>query len=243
MEALNLKVEHFEGPLDLLLALITKNKIDIFDIPIADIADQYMAHIGSMRELDMEVTSDFIRMAAELMLIKSKMLLPVKPDGEDPRKELVDTLLEYQRAKELAAFLKLQGEVYYDRFTKAPDEGDGIYTREHAVSLLTEAFERIKLRKAQKNEEPVELFEKFEKERYYTVNEKIVYVIRYLYRMEKEGEQVEFLQLFEDSHGRNEIIATFLALLELVKSGRVDVKKQRNELFLLLSRKHTEGKR
>ena len=87
------------------------------------------------------------------------------------------------------------------------------------------------------------MFEKFEKERYYTVNEKIVYVIRYLYRMEKEGEQVEFLQLFEDSHGRNEIIATFLALLELVKSGRVDVKKQRNELFLLLSRKHTEGKR
>ena len=243
MEALNLKVEHFEGPLDLLLALITKNKIDIFDIPIADIADQYMAHIGSMRELDMEVTSDFIRMAAELMLIKSKMLLPVKPDGEDPRKELVDTLLEYQRAKELAAFLKLQGEVYYDRFTKAPDEGDGIYTREHAVSLLTEAFERIKLRKTQKNEEPVELFEKFEKEWYYTVNEKIVYVIRYLYRMEKEGEQVEFLQLFEDSHSRNEIIATFLALLELVKSGRVDVKKQRNELFLLLSRKHTEGKR
>jgi len=243
MEALNLKVEHFEGPLDLLLALITKNKIDIFDIPIADIADQYMAHINSMKELNMEVTSDFIRMAAELMHIKSKLLLPVPPEAEDPRKELVDALLEFQRAKELAAFLKLQGEVYYDRFTKQPDEGDGIYTREHAVSLLTEAFERIKLRKQQKPEETVELFEKFEKEKYYTVSEKIVFVIRFLYRLEQAGEQVEFLQLFEDCHSRNEIIATFLALLELVKSGRIDVKKRRNELFLLLSRKHTEGKR
>lgn len=243
MEALNLKVEHFEGPLDLLLALITKNKIDIFDIPIAEIADQYMAHINSMKELNMEVTSDFIRMAAELMHIKSRLLLPVKPEAEDPRKELVDALLEFRRAKELAAFLKLQGEVYYDRFTKQPDEGDGIYTREHAVSLLTEAFERIKLRKQQKPEEAVELFEKFEKEKYYTVSEKIVFVIRFLYRKEQEGEQVELLQLFENCHSRNEIIASFLALLELVKSGRVDVKKRRNELFLLLSRKHTEGKR
>ena len=71
MESLNLKVEHFEGPLDLLLNLITKNKIDIFDIPIAEIAEQYMAYIDSMRALNMEITSDFIRMAAELMLIKS----------------------------------------------------------------------------------------------------------------------------------------------------------------------------
>ncbi len=243
MEALNLKIEHFEGPLDLLLALITKNKIDIFDIPIAEIADQYMAHINSMKELNMEVTSDFIRMAAELMHIKSKMLLPAPPEAEDPRRELVDALLEFQRAKELAAFLKLQGEVYYDRYTKQPDEGDGIYTREHAVSLLTEAFERIKLRKQRLPEETVELFEKFEKEKYYTVSEKIVFVIRFLYRMEQKGEQVEFLQLFEDSHSRNEIIATFLALLELVKGGRVDVKKRRNDLFLLLSRKHTEGKK
>jgi len=243
VEALNLKVEHFEGPLDLLLALITKNKIDIFDIPIAEIADQYMAHINSMRALNMEVTSDFIRMAAELMLIKSKMLLPVKAEEEDPRRELVDSLLEYRRAKELAAFLKLQGETYYDRFTKQPDEGDGIYTREHAVALLAEAFERIKLRKQQKPQGQVELFEKLESERYYTVSEKIVFIIRYMFRKEREGEQVEFTQLFESAHSRNEIIAIFLALLELVKSGRIDVKKRKSYLFLLLSKKHTEGVR
>lgn len=241
MEALNLKVEHFEGPLDLLLTLITKNKIDIFDIPIAEIADQYMEYIDGMRALNMEITSDFIRMAAELMLIKSKMLLPKQPQGEDPRKELVDSLLEYKRAKELAAFLKLQSETYYDRFTKAPDEGDGIYSREHAVSLLTEAFERIKIRRSAKADVPVELFEKLENERYYTVNEKIVFIIRFMFRKERVGEDAEFTELFENCRSRNEIIAVFLALLELVKSGRIDIKKQRNELFLILCKTHTEG--
>ena len=239
--ALNLKVEHFEGPLDLLLALISKNKIDILDIPIAEIAEQYMEYIDGMRALNMEITSDFIRMAAELMLIKSKMLLPVKKDEEDPRKELVDSLLEYKRAKELAAFLKLQSETYYDRFTKEPDEGDGIYTREHAVSLLTEAFERIRIRKSIQPEESVELFEKLEKERFYTVSEKIVFIIRFIFRKERENEQAEFTQLFERVHSRNEIIAIFLALLELVKAGRVDIKKRGNYLFLILSRTHTEG--
>lgn len=241
MDALKLKVQHFEGPLDLLLALITKNKIDIFDIPIAEIAEQYMEYIDGMRALNMEVTSDFIRMAAELMLIKSKMLLPVKAEEDDPRKELVDTLLEYKRAKELAAFLKLRGEVYYDRFTKQPDEGDGIYTREHAVSLLTEAFERIRLRKEARPPESVELFEKLEKERYYTVSEKIVFVLRFMFKKEREDEQTEFTQLFEGCHSRNEIIAVFLALLELVKSGRINVKKRRNDLYLILCKTHTEG--
>ncbi|MBE6677656.1 MAG: serine protease [Ruminococcaceae bacterium] len=241
MENLNLKVEHFEGPLDLLLNLITKNKIDIFDIPIAEIAEQYMAYIDSMRALNMEITSDFIRMAAELMLIKSKMLLPKQAEAEDPRKELVDSLLEYKRAKELAAFLKLQSETYYDRFTKAPDEGDGIYSREHAVSLLTEAFERIRIRREGKPDAPVELFDKIENERYYTVNEKIVFIIRFMFRKERAGEEAEFSELFERCHSRNEIIAIFLALLELVKSGRIDIRKQRNELFLILSKTHTEG--
>ena len=235
---MNLKVEHFEGPLDLLLTLITKNKIDIFDIPIAEIAEQYMAYIESMRALNMEVTGDFIRMASELMLIKSKMLLPKQIEAEDPRKELVDSLLEYKRAKELAAFLKLQSETYYDRFTKAPDQGDGIYSRDMAVELLTEAFERIRIRRTGKPDVPIELFEKIENERYYTVDEKILFIIRFLVRKEKAGEDAEFTELFEDCRSRNEIIAVFLALLELVKSGRIDIRKQRSELFLLLCKTH-----
>lgn len=89
MEELNLKIEQYEGPLDLLLALIAKNKLNIFDIPIAEIAEQYMAHIEAMRRLNMEVTSEFIYYAAELMLIKSRMLLP-REEEEDPRRNLVD---------------------------------------------------------------------------------------------------------------------------------------------------------
>ena len=102
------KLEVFEGPLDLLLSLIAKNEIDIYDIPIAVIFEQYMDYINMMKRLDMEIASDFIVMASELMLIKSRMLLPkTVVDGVevDPREELVQTLLEYRRAKEEAVYL------------------------------------------------------------------------------------------------------------------------------------------
>ena len=152
MEELNLKIERYEGPLDLLLALIAKNKLNIFDIPIAEIAEQYMAHIEAMRSLNMEVTSEFIYYAAELMLIKSRMLLP-REEEEDPRRNLVDALLEYRRARAAAELLRERGELYYDRFTKAPDEIEAAYERPHAVSLLAEAFERIRARLADKPEQ------------------------------------------------------------------------------------------
>lgn len=236
MEHLTLKVEHYEGPLDLLLALISKNKIDILDIPIAEIAEQYMAYIDSMRALNMEITSSFIHMAAELMLIKSRLLLPKAENAEDPRKALADALLEYQRAKELAAFLKEQGEIYYNRFPKPPDEGDGVYTRGHAICLLSEAFERIKLRRSVPPEDKTELFEKLESERFYTVEEKIVFILRFLYRKERRDEEAEFLELFENAESRGEIIAIFLALLELVRAGRISIRKKRQDIYLMLSK-------
>ena len=113
MEILNLKVEQYEGPLDLLLALISKHKIDIFDIPISEICDQYIAYLDAMRKMDMEVTSEFVVMAAELMLIKSKMLLPRTEESEDPRAPLVDALLEHQRAKAAAEFLKITAKAVF----------------------------------------------------------------------------------------------------------------------------------
>ncbi|MBO7157239.1 MAG: segregation/condensation protein A, partial [Clostridia bacterium] len=176
MAEVNLKIEQYEGPLDLLLALISKHKIDIFDIPIAEICEQYNAYLDSMQKLDMEVAGEFIVMAAELMLIKSKMLLPRPEDSEDPRKVLVDALLEHQRAKLAADYLKKQADIYFDRFTKpAEEQTDPTYHREHAVSLLQEAFDRITLRleaeRAQKQE--VKLFKSLHEERFYTVEEKM----------------------------------------------------------------------
>ena len=200
MEELNLKIEQYEGPLDLLLALIAKNKLTIFDIPIAGIAEQYMAHIEAMRRLNMEVTSEFIYYAAEL--------------------------------------LRERSELYYDRFTKAPDEIETAYERPHAVSLLAEAFERIRARLADKPEQgEVELFAKIGQERYYTVEEKSVAVMKRLCRRGR----TPFLAMFDGCRSRSEAVAVFLAVLELVRYGRVDVEKtEGDELLLTLNRERKE---
>ncbi len=238
MDNINLKIEQYEGPLDLLLSLIAKHKINIFDIPISEITEQYMEHINSMVVLNMEVTGEFIAMAAELMLIKSKLLLPKQEGEEDPRQPLVDALLEHQRAKLAAEFLKKQSEEYYDRYTKEPDTLDGVYTRLHAVSLLQEAFLHIAER-AQFETKKVEeqLFTKIENERYYTVGEKVVFLLRLLTR--RQG-RLPFEDVFEGSQSRGELVAVFLAVLEAVSKGRVDVEKEKGQLFLLLIKKPKE---
>ncbi len=220
-EELSLKIEHYEGPLDLLLALIAKNKIDILDIPIAEITEQYMQYIDSMKKLDMEVTAEFIVMAAHLMLIKSRMLLPRRAEEEDPRKTLVDALLERKRAAETAAFLKLRSETYYDSFTKDPDEIDMAYEREHAVSLLKEAFDRMAERASvlQKSEKQEKLFASLREEKYYTVEEKMLSVSLFL---NKHGD-TEFERLFYGCEGKSEMIAVFLALLELASRQEITV--------------------
>ncbi len=232
MAEVNLKIEQYEGPLDLLLALISKHKIDIFDIPIAEICDQYNEYLDSMQKLDMEVAGEFIVMAAELMLIKSKMLLPRPEDSEDPRKVLVDALLEHQRAKQTAEFLKKQSEIYFDRFTKpAEEQTDPTYHREHAVSLLQEAFDRITLRleaeRAQKQE--VKLFKTLREERFYTVEEKMDLLTDTLRRFEK----ITFDSLFSNVHSRGEVVAIFLAVLEAVRFGYVDVARQDEDTLWL----------
>ncbi|HBR32820.1 MAG TPA: hypothetical protein DD733_12150, partial [Clostridiales bacterium] len=186
--------------------------------------------------LNMEIASDFIAMAAELMLIKSKMLLPKKEDEEDPRQPLVDALLEHQRAIQAAVFLKKRGEVYYDRFTKEPDESDGIYMRSHAVSLLQEAFLRMSERsEAKPGGSEEKLFVKIEKERYYTVEEKILSVMRKLAKR-----NYVFEEIFEGCKNRSEIIAVFLAVLETVSKGRVGVVMENKLLYLTLIRKKSE---
>ena len=149
MSDLNFRLEVFEGPLDLLLSLIAKNKVDIYDIPIALILDQYMEYIEQMRQMDMEIAGEFIVMAAELMLIKSRMLLPrpetEEKDEEDPRAALARALIEYKRAKEAAAFLSDQYGIYAGRIAKEPEVLD---TRsdlpEHIkLSLLEKALGRV----------------------------------------------------------------------------------------------------
>ncbi len=237
METINLKIEQYEGPLDLLLALISKHKIDIFDIPISEICDQYIAYLDAMREMDMEVTSEFVVMASELMLIKSKMLLPRNEESEDPRAQLVDALLEHQRAKAAAEFLRLQSAGHFDTFTKPasePEKSD--YSRDHAVELLTEAFSRIADRiAAKKDEGEPELFKRIE-ERYYSVEEKADAIISYL----EQKQNCLFDDLFMRVRSRSEAVAVFMALLELVRDGMIDVERVDDDIELSLAEDRPE---
>jgi len=238
MEILNLKIEQYEGPLDLLLALISKHKIDIFDIPISEICDQYIAYLDAMRKMDMEVTSEFVVMAADLMLIKSKMLLPRTEDSEDPRAPLVDALLEHQRAKAAAEFLKMQSAGHYDTFTKPasePEKSD--YSRGHAVDLLTEAFSRIADRIAlRKTDGEPELFKRIE-ERYYSVEEKSAAIMSYL----DQKRACKFDDLFMRVHSRSEAVAVFMALLELVRDGMIDVERNGDDIELSINESAEDG--
>ena len=238
METINLKIEQYEGPLDLLLALISKHKIDIFDIPISEICDQYIAYLDAMRKMDMEVTSEFVVMAADLMLIKSKMLLPRTEESEDPRAQLVDALLEHQRAKAAAEFLKMQSAGHYDTFTKPasePEKSD--YSRGHAVDLLTEAFARIADRIAlRKTDGEPELFKRIE-ERYYSVEEKSSAIMSYL----DQKRNCKFDDLFMRVHSRSEAVAVFMALLELVRDGLIDVERNGDDIELSIAENDGES--
>ena len=237
MAGLNLKLEQYEGPLDLLLSLIQKHKIDIFDIPISDLTDQYLEYIKTMEQYDLEISSDFIYMASELMYIKSRMLLPVQNTEEDPRQPLVDALLEYGKAKQAAEFLKSQSNIYFDRFVKEPDVLDTppVYERQHSVELLTEAFLALSRRIPTGEERRVELFERLKHEKFYTVEEKTVYTVKHL----SDGKKHSFGSLFEKCRTVGETVATFLALLSLVGTGRVDIIRgdtgSAEDLYLILN--------
>ena len=222
--ALSFKLEIFEGPLELLLSLITKNKVNIYDIPIALILEQYMDYLHTMELFNMEIASEFIVMASQLMVIKSRMLLPKIEEEEDPRQELVDMLLEYQRAKQTAEILHDRETTYGGRFEKPPEKIDNInkteYKLTHDIKLLQEAYlriyqRRLELMEAQANTEKLDNLLKTT--RHVSVNERILHVMKLLVRRGN----CSFANLFEKAESRSEIVATFLAVLELIKGRRI----------------------
>ena len=224
--ALSFKLEIFEGPLELLLSLITKNKVNIYDIPIALILEQYMDYLHTMEMFNMEIASEFIVMASQLMVIKSRLLLPKVEDEEDPRQELVDMLLEYQRAKQTAEILHDRELTYSGRYEKPPEEIKNInkteYKLTHDIKILQEAYMRIyqrrlELMEAQANTEKLDNLLKIT--RHVPVNERILHVMKLLVRRGN----CSFAGLFEKAESRSEIVATFLAVLELIKGRRIMV--------------------
>jgi segregation and condensation protein A len=217
MEGYTVKVDIFEGPLDLLLHLIKQNQLDIYDIPIALVTEQYLEYIRIMKALDLTIAGEFLVMAATLMYIKSRMLLPApledeEEEEEDPRAELVQRLVEYKRFKEAAHHLSHQPLLGRDVFIRPVQEIEAA-TGEIEADLFHLIDALRELLKHQK----VEDFHEVTLERI-TLREKI----RELYeRLQGIGEAVPFSELFAPLASRVELIITFLALLELIRSGMV----------------------
>ena len=231
---LSYKLEVFEGPLDLLLSLIAKNEIDIYDIPIALVFEQYMDYIKAMQKLDMDIASEFIVMASELMLIKSRMLLPkVVVEGEeiDPREDLVRTLLEYQRAKEQAVYLADRYKQFFGRFTKETDEVgvDKTYVADQESAYLLEALDRIlkriRLDEDMKNEDAAKTLTHIITQRPSSVSERTEVILKVL----REKKKTTFMELMLTCRSRSEIIASFMAILALISSQKIVTRYEEND--------------
>jgi segregation and condensation protein A len=230
MEDFSVVLDIYNGPIELLLSLISKHEIDILDIPISTLADQYMAELNRFKELNLDIAAEFIEMGSYLMLIKSKMLLPRDEKEPDPRAELVDNLLAHQNAKIASEMLSKRLELYFNRFPKDPEPTDGVYTGKLAISLLRDAFERMKLRESveQFKKEDEVFFNKLKKEQYHTVESKTLILCQRL-NLEKS---VRFYEFFEDSESNNEIIAIFLALLDIIRLGMAYIIKNGDEVTI-----------
>ncbi len=221
------KLEKFEGPLDLLLFLIKRDEIDIYDIPIAHVTEQFLAHVRILQMLDLDVAGEFLVMAATLMRIKAKMLLP-RPEEEeeeegDPREELVQRLLEYRRFKQVADKLRERFDERKQLFGRPRTEWEKERTEEPEEVLipidlvgLLKTFSDL-IERAPRMEPYEVIVEEF------TLEERIELIERRL----DEAEEVPFENLFDKNASRREIIVTFIALLELLRLQRITLHQAR----------------
>ena len=211
------KLQVFEGPLDLLLHLIDKNKIDIYDIPIVEITNQYMDYIKAMEREDLNIMSEFLVMAATLLDIKCRMLLPkeVTEDGEeeDPRQELVEQLLEYKMYKFMSYELK-------DRET----DSEGILDKllgDLTLAKLNRIFKDVMRRQVDKVDPVRSKFGKIEKEEV-TLTDKLGYVYEYA----KEHRNFSFRSLLTKQSSKTQVVVTFLAILQMMKEGQISINQE-----------------
>lgn len=247
------KLQVFEGPLDLLLHLIDKNKIDIYDIPIVEITNQYMEYIQAMEKSDLNVMSEFLLMAATLLDIKCRMLLPkeVNEEGEeeDPRQELVEQLLQYKMYKYMSYELRdrqVEGEKILYKEPTIPEE---VKNYEEPVDLdellgdltltkLNQIFRDVIKKQGDKIDTVRSKFGKIEKEEV-TLPEKMDYVENYA----RTHKKFSFRTLLEDQCSKTQIVVTFLAILEMMKTGKIKIEQE--QLFddiLITSMIEQDGK-
>lgn len=222
MSTLLYKLDTFEGPLDLLLTLIKKNKVSIYDIPIVEITEQYLEAIEGIDEEKIENTSEFLVMAANLLYIKSKMLLPKneEEEEEDPREELAQRLAEYQKFKE--ASQELRKTEFSSKYMVFRDEEKiefpvPEYNRNHTITELTDAFNSILARKIRKEKPTKRAFSGIVGREKVSVDDMVEKICKTL----KKSRKVQFKTLFREDDSKPEMIATFLAVLEMIRMSRL----------------------
>ncbi len=238
MEKISYKLEKFEGPLDLLLHLIEKNKIDIFDIPISEITAQYLEYINNMQENNMDVSSDFLVMAATLLELKSKMLLPLvkNEEGEeiDPRQDLVEKLLQHKMYKSLGyelydyeddapEYMLKKPTIPQDVKSYVPNIDYDELLKGIDINKLNEVFTEVLRRKRDSIDTMRANFGKLEKEKV-PLKDTILNVIKYA----NENKKFSFRKMLESQNDKTHVIVSFLAVLELIKVGRIVIKQEHN---------------
>lgn len=220
MEAISYKLEVFEGPMDLLLHLISKHKIDINDIPILQLVEQYLDYIRAMEVSDMDIASEFVEMAARLVYIKTVSLLPVhEEEAQNLKEELQGELLEYQDCKTMAK--KLSEQVDMDHLSRRPQKipPDMRYKRLHEPLELFRAYISAVGRGKRNLPPPIEAFSGIVAHKIVPIAARVKYIMKKLFKQKKQ----KFTEFFITSQSRSEMVATFLALLSLTKDKKIAV--------------------
>ena len=216
------KIDQFEGPLDLLLALVAKNKMRIEDVPISLLCDQYIEYIGTLQTKNIEIAAEFIVMASELMYIKSKILLPREDEDQEDSAELLrERLIERARAKEASKQLAELFELYHGRMEKDTDEisPDKTYVADDQnIKLLSSAFIKVMTRIKITDEEAAKNITPLISSRTISVEERVYAILRLLLL---RGGKVPAIDCFNGVDTMHELVATFMAILEMLKAGRL----------------------
>ncbi|MBE6717045.1 MAG: serine protease [Ruminococcaceae bacterium] len=218
MSAINYKIEVFEGPMDLLLHLISKHKLNIYDIPIVELVEQYLAYVEEMKDADLEVASEFLEMAARLVYIKTVSLLPVYEEGDKLRQELSGELIEYAECKRVAKVLSSKTEGF--NCIGRPQEhfeGDMTYTRVHDSLELLNAYMRVVGKRLRKIPPPLDSFRTIVVKKIVSVSSKIRNIVASL----SLGGRQRFSDIILTSESRSDMVAAFLAILELAKTKHI----------------------
>ncbi len=218
MSTINYKIEVFEGPMDLLLHLISKHKLNIHDIPIVELVEQYLAFVEEMKDADLEVASEFLEMAARLVYIKTVSLLPVYEEGEKLRQELSGELIEYAECKRIAQLLSAKTEGF--NCIARPQEAfevDMTYSRIHDSLELLNAYMRVVGKRLRKIPPPLDSFRTIVVKKIVSVSSKIKNLVTIL----SDNGKHSFSEIISASESRSDMVAAFLAILELAKTKHI----------------------